>query len=84
MTAHEQRLHTGLECIFIFSPSLSVLEMSPPVAISDRREYEKDIKGLIHQRTPLFCKNDSGDYEAPSSYFTPNVVLGSEIKALIE
>lgn len=84
ITAHDQTLHTGLECIFIFSPSLPVLEAKPPVALSERGEYEKNIKGLIHQRGPVFCKDDvSGDYRAPSNYFTPKPVSPSEIEALI-
>jgi len=83
ISAHAQRLHTGLECIFIFSPSLPVLEASPPVTLSERREFEKDIKGLIHQRTPLFCRDDNGDYKAPGGYYTPKAVPASEIQALI-
>jgi len=84
ISAHDQKLYTGLECIFIFSPSLPVLESTPPVVLSESQDYGKNIKGLIHQRGPVFCKDDvSGDYRAPSAYYTPKPVSQSEIGALI-
>lgn len=78
ITDHEQPLHTGLKCIFIFSPSLPVLETSTPVALS-----QSNIEGLIYQRTPLFCEDDSGDYKSRSGYYTPKAVPASEIENII-